>query len=136
MPQISAVRSGGYSRVAASSGSNPAVLAFGTKMAEIDRVIGAPADADDPAVLHRDVKAAAVGAQDAGRMDPGRGRIPMMPYREGEDSDPVGCSGAAGVLTGRPRTIGDRNSACATTEGPGIFALLAFIGGNEAHCRR
>jgi prophage regulatory protein len=36
---------------------------------------------------------------------PSRVRILMMPYHEDEDSDPVGCSGPATVLTGLPRTI-------------------------------
>ena len=36
---------------------------------------------------------------------PSRVRILMMPYQEGEDSNPVGYSGPATVLTGLPRTI-------------------------------
>lgn len=36
---------------------------------------------------------------------PRRVRILMMPYREDENSDPVGHSGPATVLTGLPRTI-------------------------------
>ena len=36
---------------------------------------------------------------------PSRVRILMMPYQEDEDSDPVGYSGPATVLTGLPRTI-------------------------------
>jgi prophage regulatory protein len=36
---------------------------------------------------------------------PSRLRILMMPYQDDEDSDPVGYSGPATVLTGLPRTI-------------------------------
>jgi prophage regulatory protein len=36
---------------------------------------------------------------------PSRVRILMMPFRDGDDSNPVGYSGPATVLTGRPRTI-------------------------------
>lgn len=36
---------------------------------------------------------------------PSRVRILMMPYQEDEDSDPMGYSGPATVLTGLPRTI-------------------------------
>ena len=36
---------------------------------------------------------------------PSRVRILMMPYQEDEDSDPVGYSGPATVLTGLPQTI-------------------------------
>lgn len=36
---------------------------------------------------------------------PSRVRI-LMPYKEDEDSDPVGYSGPATVLTGLPRTSG------------------------------
>ncbi len=36
---------------------------------------------------------------------PSRVRILMMPYHEDEDSDPVGYSGPATVLTGFPRSI-------------------------------
>jgi prophage regulatory protein len=39
------------------------------------------------------------------RKSPGRVRILMMPYQEDENSDPVGYSGPATVLTGLPRTI-------------------------------
>lgn len=37
--------------------------------------------------------------------NPSRVRILMMPYQEDKDSDPVGYSGPATVLTGLPRTI-------------------------------
>ncbi len=36
---------------------------------------------------------------------PSRVRILVMPHREDEDSNPVGYSGPATVLTGLPRTI-------------------------------
>ncbi len=36
---------------------------------------------------------------------PSRVRILVMPYQEDEDSNPVGRSGPATVLTGLPRTI-------------------------------
>lgn len=39
------------------------------------------------------------------RKNPSRVRILMMPYREDENSDPVGYSGPATVLTSLPRTI-------------------------------
>jgi hypothetical protein len=39
-------------------------------MTEIDRMIGIAANADNAPVLHRDIDAAAIGAQDACRMDP------------------------------------------------------------------
>lgn len=37
--------------------------------------------------------------------NPSRVRILKMPYQEDEDSDPVGYSGPATVLTGLPRTV-------------------------------
>jgi len=49
---------------------NPTVLALRTEMPEIDRMVGVSADTHDPAILHGDVKTAAVGAQHAGRMHP------------------------------------------------------------------
>jgi predicted DNA-binding transcriptional regulator AlpA len=39
------------------------------------------------------------------KRNPSRVRILMMPYQEDENSDPVGYTGPATVLTGPPRTI-------------------------------
>ncbi len=48
----------------------PAVEALRPEPAVVDAVGRPPADADDPAVADADVEAAAVGAEDAGRLDP------------------------------------------------------------------
>ena len=82
---------------------HPAVQPLGPESASVDAVVLAASDADDAAVLHSDVQAAAVAAHDAGRLHP---VVWLGCHARVHAHGPV-----AAVWSARAEDIGDRVAA-------------------------